>query len=163
MFFNSAIEKLPLIVLASLVCGNAIGAATQSPETEATTTEKSAPVDMVIKKESRRLDVVYGEPVNRVFAPQVHNWVVLDQQRLILYATRSRPYLVTLRRKAMGLTSSTVIGLKRHGNSFDARFDQIYVDGFPYSIKRMEKLTVETARRLRGLEVEPEQKDQAIN
>jgi len=116
-------------------------------------------VDMVIKQESRPLDVLYGETVKRVFAPHIHDWAVVDQQRLILYVSRSRPYLVTLQRKARLLGKSSLIGLERRDNSIDSRFDQIFIDGLPFSIKRIEKLSVETARRLRGLEVVPEQKD----
>ena len=160
MSFKRFIEKLRLAILASLIAVNVIGAAEQTPEAEDPVTEESVPVDLVIKKQGRPLDTVYGETVKRVFAPQVHDWKVLDQQRLILYATRTRPYLVTLRRKAMGLTRSTIIGLERHGTSIDSRFDQIYVDGFPYAIMRIEKLSVETAKRLRGIEVQPEQKDE---
>jgi hypothetical protein len=164
--FKTLTEKLRLAVLAGLICGNPIGATPQKPaqaeaqQAEAQQEEQPS-VDLVIKEKSLRRHVFYGETVKRVFAPQVHDWKVVDQQRLILYATRSRPYLVILRRKAMALNSSTIIGLERHGNSIDSRFDQIYVDGFPYPIERIEKLTVETARRLRGLEVEvePEQKN----
>ena len=147
------------LILASLFFSAAVGAVKKPVETTEPAAEKPASVDMVIKKQGRERDLVFGETVKRVFAPQISDWVVLDKQRLILYVTRSRPYLVTLQRKANALTNSTVIGLERRDNSIDSRFDQIFIEGFPYSIGRIEKLTVETAKRLRGIEVEPEQKD----
>ena len=96
---------------------------------------------------------LYGEPVRRVFAPSIHSFHVLDDQRLILYATRSRPYLITLRSKAHGLSFNSVIGLRRQSSSIDASFDEIIVEGFPYAIKRIEKLTPDVAKRLRGIDV----------
>ena len=110
---------------------------------------------MVITQKSRPPDVVYGEIVNRVYAPRIHDWVMIDRGHLILYVTRSKPYLVTLRRKSHSLTPTSIIGLERNNNSIDARFDQIYVDGFPYPIKRIEKLSIDTAKRLRGIEIDP--------
>lgn len=158
MYFITHIGRFRKLILTYLFCVTALGATEQEIEQPEATIEEQASVDMVINEKGRRQDVVYGETVNRVFAPQVHDWVVLDKQRLILYATRARPYLVTLRRKANALTKSTVIVLERRDNSIDSRFDQITVDGFPYSIARIEKLSIKTAKRLRGLEVasEPE-------
>jgi len=168
MYLAISFDKLSLTLLICLLCGSAIDAAAQAAEPDELTeptkpTEPTEPadaaveeppaVDMIINERGRPLDVVYGESVRRVFAPQVHDWVVLDQQRLILYVTRSRPYLVTLRRKANLLTRSTVIVIERSNNSIDARFDQIQIEGFSYPIGRIEKLSVETAKRLRGIEV----------
>ena len=157
--FLTQIDRLQQIILAWLICGIATGSAAQANEQAEPATEEQASVDMVIIEKDRPMDVLYGEIVNRVFAPRISDWIILDSKRLILYATRSRPYLVTLRRPANSLTSSTVIGLERRDNSIDARFDQIYVDGFPHVIERIEKLTVETAKRLRGIEPVPDQKD----
>ena len=104
-------------------------------------------------------DVLYGEPVRRIFAPQVSNWHVLDNRRLLLYASRSRPYLLTLSHPAHGLRTSSTIGLRRRGTSIDARFDDVIVDGFNYRIERIEKLDVNVAKRLRGIEVVQEDED----
>jgi hypothetical protein len=114
---------------------------------------KGSDIDMVVRDKAVPHQVQHGEIVNRVYAPQIHDWVVLDEKRLILYVSRNRPYLVTLRRPARSLKNSTVIGLNRRDHSIDARFDQIYIDGSPYSIQQIEKLTSDTAKRLRGIEV----------
>jgi hypothetical protein len=125
--------------------------------TEQQSGDENADVDMVIRGPTEGGLVLYGEPVKRFFAPDISGWHVLDNQRLILYATRSRPYLVTLRRKAFGLNQSTVIGVRRSSSTFDARFDSIIVDDFRYAIERIEKLTPEVAKRLRGIEPKPEE------
>ena len=157
--FVTQIDRLRQIILACLICGTATGSAEQVNDQAEPAIEEQPPVDMVIIEKNRPTDVLYGEIVKRVFAPQIHDWLILDKQRMILYATRSRPYLVTLRRPVNSLKSSTVIGLERRDNSIDSRFDQIYVEGFPHAIERIEKLTVETAKRLRGIEPVPEQED----
>ena len=153
------IDRLRQMILACLICGTATSSAAQVNEQAEPATEEQPSVDLVIIEKDRPMDVLYGEIVKRVYAPQIHDWIFVDKKRLILYATRSRPYLVTLRRPARSLKSSTVIGLERRDNSIDARFDAVYVDGFPHAIERIEKLTVETAKRLRGIEPAPEQKD----
>ena len=157
--FLTQIDRLQQFILACLICSTAIGSAAQTNEQAEPAPEERGSVDMVITETDRPMDVLHGEVVKRVFAPQISDWIIVDNKRLILYATRSRPYLVTLRRPANSLDSSTVIGLERRGNSIDGRFDQVYIDGFPHAIERIEKLTIETAKRLRGIEPAPEQKD----
>ncbi len=98
----------------------------------------------------RRPDVLYGEPVKRIYAPKIDSWAVVDNQRLVLYATPFRPYLVTLKRPVRNLRWEYKIGLNNRSSYIDAKFDRIYVDGFPYAIERIEKLERETARALLG-------------
>lgn len=98
----------------------------------------------------RRPDVLYGEPVKRVYAPKIDSWAVVDDQRLVLYVTPFRPYLVTLTRKVARLKYEYAIGLNNRSSYIDAKFDRVYVDGFPYAIERIEKLERETARALLG-------------
>ena len=148
-----------LLSLAATLWASSITAQDQpEPSASQENGEDNSHVDMVIRGPTEGGLVLYGEPVKRFFAPQIKSWQVLDSQHLILYATRSRPYLVTLRRKAFGLNRSTAIGIKRSSSSVDARFDNIIVDDIHYAIERIEKLTPEVARMLRGLE--PRQKRQ---
>ena len=98
--------------------------------------------------------VLYGEPVRRVYAATINGWRTVDNRRLILYTSPSRPYLVTLKREARGLRFDPVIGLKLRDRSIDARFDSIYVDGYPYAIERIEKLTKDVADALLARESE---------
>ena len=96
--------------------------------------------------------VLHGEPVRRVYSAGIDGWRTVDERRLIFYTSPSRPYLVTLRRKAPALRFNPVIGLKLRDRSIDARFDSIYIDGFPHQIERIEKLSREVADALLGRE-----------
>ncbi|MDJ0653274.1 MAG: DUF6491 family protein [Xanthomonadales bacterium] len=111
--------------------------------------DKDAGLDAVIGGgEELTADVMYGEVVDKIYAPRISSFRVLDNQRIILYATPFKPYLITLRRKANALRFDDAIAIKRSGSTIHARFDSIIVDGFPYSIKRIEKLDKETAKSL---------------
>lgn len=94
--------------------------------------------------------VLYGEPVRRVRTSNIDRWQVVDQQRLMLYTSPSRAYLVTLRGKAPRLRFDPVIVLKLRERMLDARLDAIYIDGFPYPISRIEKLTRDVADQILG-------------
>ena len=146
-------RRMIFILLAAMLALPFFGVA-QEDKAEA---ESSGEVDMVIRDSDRPKDIQHGERVDRVFAPTISDFRVIDRQRLILYATRFRPYLIVLRRPARGLTMTSTIGLKRRDSNIDARFDSIYVDGFPYPIDYIEKLTPDTAKRLLG--IEPRKKD----
>ncbi len=98
----------------------------------------------------RKQVVLYGEPVDRVYAPNIHSWQAIDSQRLVLYVTAFRPYLVTLNRKVNALNWEHRIAIDNRTSHIDARFDRVFVDGFPYRIERIEKLSRETARTLLG-------------
>ena len=151
---KTAMQRIKLFFLATLLIAPLTAFAQEDPAEAETAGE----VDMVIRDGERPRDVQHGERVDRVFAPNISDFRVVDNKRVILYATRFRPYLVVLRRPARGLSVSSAIGLKRRDSNIDARFDSIYVDGFPYSIDYIEKLTPETAKRLLG--IEPRKKDQ---
>lgn len=113
--------------------------------------QESAPG--VVDEEARGGNfVLYGEPVKRVQASRIRTWKIVDDQRLIFYTSPSKPYLVTLRRKSPRLRFDPIIGLNLRSNSIDARFDAIYVEGFPYPIERIEKITREVADLLLGRE-----------
>ena len=97
----------------------------------------------------RKQEVLYGEPVDRVFAPSIHSWRAIDGQRLVLYVTAfRRPYLVILNREVNSLDWEDKIALDKRSSFIDARFDRIFIDSFPYRIARIEKISQETAKSL---------------
>ncbi|MEM7707341.1 MAG: DUF6491 family protein [Pseudomonadota bacterium] len=111
--------------------------------------KRSGPkTDQVIGDAGQRNQAVYGEPLKKLWVPNISSWSVVDNQRLILYVSPFRPYLLTLARKAPGLGNNDRIVFRYDNNHIYARFDRIEVDGFPYVIDRIEKLDRETARAL---------------
>ena len=76
---------------------------------------------------------------------RIHNWQAVNRSQLIVWATPSRPYLVTLRRPVRGLRHTYRIGFTtRHGRI--NRFDSIYVDGWREPIRSIVALDRRTAR-----------------
>ncbi len=111
--------------------------------------KRSGPkTDQVIGDAGQRNQAVYGEPLKKLWVPNISSWQVVDNQRLVLYVSPFRPYLLTLARKAPGLGNNDRIVFRYDNNHIYARFDRIEVDGFPYVIDRIEKLDRETARAL---------------
>lgn len=115
-----------------------------------TIADENAEYDEKIGGGGDRPDVLYGEPVDRVYAPRISSWTPLDNQRFILYVTPFNPYLVTLDRRASGLMFREQVAFKFNSSTIHTKFDTIYVDGFPYGFKRIEKLDKETAKSLKA-------------
>lgn len=108
-------------------------------------------VDMVIGADQTvPAPILYGEPVRRITANSFGDWRVVDKQRLIVYRTRSKPYLITLRRPAPRMHSASFIGIKTRSSWIDAGFDSVYIEDWPYQIERIEKITREVADHLLG-------------
>lgn len=123
----------------------------QHDDTGTLADEKAAEanVDAVIGGgDSERPDVMYGELVKDIYAPRISSFRAIDNQRVLIYTTPFKPYLLTLNRKASGLVFEDRLALKYNNNRIYTRFDAVVVDGIPYHIKRIEKLDRETARSL---------------
>lgn len=108
-----------------------------------------ANVDAVIGGgDDERPDVLYGETVKDIYAPRISSFRAIDNQRVLIYTTPFKPYLLTLNRRASGLLFEDRLALQYKNNRIYTRFDAVVVDGIPYHIKRIEKLDRETARSL---------------
>ncbi len=102
----------------------------------------------VIGDAGQRNQSLYGEPMKKLWVPSISSWSAVDDQRLVLFVSPFRPYLLTLARKAPGLQNDRRVAFRFDNNHIYANFDRIEVDGFPYTIARIEKLDRETARAL---------------
>ncbi|MFK7956078.1 MAG: DUF6491 family protein [Lysobacterales bacterium] len=104
--------------------------------------------NQVIGDAGQRNQAVYGEPLKKLWVPNISSWTAIDDQRLVLYTSPFRPYLLTLNRKAAGLQFDQRVSFQFDNNHIYANFDRIVVDGFPYTIAKIEKLDRDTARAL---------------
>jgi hypothetical protein len=77
-----------------------------------------------------------------------YSWQALDDDTVIVWATRRDPYLVDLAFESHGLRFSHVIGITQFGNRIYAKFDAVTVDGFRYPIDSIYRMTREEARNL---------------
>ena len=81
---------------------------------------------------------------------RMHSWAVVDDDKLILWSARSRPYLVELFRPSPELRFATSIGVTSFGSRIHARFDSVEVDGFSYPIRRIYQLSRNEAEALQA-------------
>ena len=102
----------------------------------------------VIGDAGQRNQAVYGEPLKKLWVPNISSWRAIDDQRIVLYTSPFRPYLLTLNRKANGLRHDQRVAFQFDNNHIYANFDRIVVDGFPYTIAKIEKLDKATAKAL---------------
>jgi hypothetical protein len=81
-----------------------------------------------------------------------YSWDVIDDQTVIIWATRYQPYLVKLAYKvpAHELRFAHVIGVTSYGSQVSAGVDSLRVDGLVYQIDSIHKLTKEEAQGLIG-------------
>ncbi|MEM9533054.1 MAG: DUF6491 family protein [Pseudomonadota bacterium] len=165
--------KIRVLLIAGLISGSFVSSPLLAAEEAAAEQE----MDMVIKDtggpkpklkgdgasvigSGDRDEVIYGEPVDKVWAPGISNWNALDNQRIVLYVSPFRPYLLTLDRPAAGLRFNDRVAIRYDNNHIYARFDRVFVDGFPYTIKRIEKLDKQVAKMLiRGDKGEDDESD----
>ena len=122
---------IPIMTLASvLACG---GASAEAPAPGAQTS--IAPSSLA------------PEPVDsfNTFG-RFDSWRVVDRDTLIVWVTPARPYLIKLRRPSPRLRFAQAIGISSTVGKVHARLDQIYVDGWPYQIEAIHRLTREQAR-----------------
>jgi hypothetical protein len=77
-----------------------------------------------------------------------YSWQALDDDTVIVWATRRDPYLVELAFESHDLKFSQIIGITQFGNRIYAKFDAVTVGGFRYPIDSIYKMTREEARNL---------------
>lgn len=74
------------------------------------------------------------------------SWRAIDDHTLILWATASRPYLVTLRFPSYDLKWVNAIRVTSLGDRIYSKFDSVRIRGFSYPIDHIYKLTRDQAR-----------------
>ena len=77
---------------------------------------------------------------------------VLDRDLLIVWASRSRPYLIELAAPSFDLRFVHAIGIRSRTNRVYAGFDSVIVDGLRYPIRRIYRLDRDEAK---SLDVDP--------
>jgi len=77
-----------------------------------------------------------------------YSWQAIDDDTVIVWATRRSPYLVELAFESPDLKFSQVIGISQFGSRIYAKFDAVTVSGFRYPIDSIYKMTREEARNL---------------
>jgi len=80
------------------------------------------------------------------FFGRFDSWRAVDRETLIVWTTRSKPYLIELRRPSPQLRFAHAIGITSTVGMVHSRLDDVYVDGWPYRIKAIYRLTAEQAR-----------------
>jgi len=90
-----------------------------------------------------------GQPVDSFpILTRLHDWQVIDNKTVIVWATPWQPYLVQLRYPSHDLPFVQVIGVTSLGDRVYARFDSLRVAGFRYPIDNIYKMTKEEAKEL---------------
>ncbi len=77
---------------------------------------------------------------------RLHDWQVIDDKTVIVWATPWQPYLVKLAYPSHDLPFVQTIGITSLGDRVYARFDSLRVAGFRYPIDNIYKMTKEEAR-----------------
>jgi hypothetical protein len=102
-------------------------------------------------KEAHRttLQAPVGEPVESFpILTRLHDWQVIDDKNVIVWATPWQPYLLQLKYPSHDLPYVERIGVTSLGDRVYARFDSLRVAGFRYPIDNIYKMTKEEAREL---------------
>ena len=90
---------------------------------------------------------VVPEPVDSFkFFGRLDSWRAVDRDTLIVWTTAFRPYLIELGRPNPGLRFAHIIGISSTVGTVRSRLDEIYVDGLPYRIKSIHRLSPAQAR-----------------
>ena len=82
------------------------------------------------------------------FGPRLHNWRAISRNELIIWASPSRPYLVTTRFSNSRLRFAHTIGVTTTVGRI-TKFDSIIVDGWRMPIASIVALDRETAKSMR--------------
>lgn len=77
-----------------------------------------------------------------------HSFRAIDDDSVLVWRTRSDPYLIELRRRSPDLKFARSIGVTSTAGRTHARFDDVRIDGLRYPIESIYKLTREQAERL---------------
>ena len=95
------------------------------------------------------VQVPVGEPVDSFpILTRLHDWQVIDDKTVIVWATPWQPYLVQLKYPSHDLPFVQAIGITSFGDRVYARFDSLKVAGFRYPIDNIYKMTKEEAKEL---------------
>jgi len=78
----------------------------------------------------------------------LHDWQVIDDKTVIVWATPWQPYLLQLKYASHDLQFVQAIGVTSLGDRVYARFDSLRVAGFRYPIDNIYKMTKEEAKEL---------------
>ncbi|MEO8466628.1 MAG: DUF6491 family protein [Gammaproteobacteria bacterium] len=90
-----------------------------------------------------------GEPVDSFpVLSRLHDWQVIDNKTVIVWATPWQPYLLQLKYPSHDLPFVQAIGVTSLGDRVYARFDSLRVAGFRYPIDSIYKMTKEEAKEL---------------
>ena len=90
-----------------------------------------------------------GQPVDSFpILSRLHDWQVIDDKTVIVWATPWQPYLVQLKYPSHDLPFVLAIGVTSFGDRVYARFDSLRVAGFRYPIDNIYKMTKEEAKEL---------------
>jgi hypothetical protein len=90
-----------------------------------------------------------GQPVDSFpILSRLHDWQVIDDKTVILWATPWQPYLVQLKYPSHDLPFVQTIGITSLGDRVYARFDSLRVAGFRYPIDNIYKMTKQEAKEL---------------
>jgi hypothetical protein len=79
---------------------------------------------------------------------RLHDWQVIDEQNVIVWANPWQPYLVKLAYPSHDLPFVEVIGVTSLGDRVYARFDSLRIRGFRYPIDNIYKMTKQEAKEL---------------
>lgn len=90
---------------------------------------------------------VAPEPVDSFkFFGRLDSWRAVDRDTLIVWTTAFRPYLIELGRPSPKLRFAHIIGISSTVGRVHSRLDEVYVDGLPYRIKSIYRLSPAQAR-----------------
>jgi hypothetical protein len=90
-----------------------------------------------------------GEPVDSFpVLTRLHDWQVIDERTVIVWANPWQPYLVTLAYPSHDLPFVQTIGVTSLGDRVYAHFDSLRVAGFRYPIDNIYKMTKQEAKEL---------------
>ena len=119
------------IAIASLLLGSVTLASTEASDTETRSTESYVAPELI-------------DSFN--FFGRFDSWSAVDRDTLIVWTTAFKPYLIELRRPSPELRFAHVIGITSTVGKVHSRLDDVYIDGWPYRIKAIYRLTPEQAR-----------------
>ena len=79
---------------------------------------------------------------------RLHSWRAISRDELVVWASPSRPYLITLSHRNPNLRFAHAIGVTSHTGRI-TKFESVIVDGWRTPIRSIVALDRETAKSLR--------------
>lgn len=135
--------------LAALLASTAFAAGL--PGASAAAADAAAEIEIDAAPEHGDARLTSLVPVDSILAfGRLHSWSVVDDDRLIIWATPFQPYLVELFMPSPELKFAVSIGVTSFGSRIHARFDSVEVDGFRYPIRRIYELSRDDAKALKA-------------